>query len=301
VALAFARATQQNANIWTDATYATTLVDDPMMNRQHEQRRLDRRRSFNEVAALYDRARPAYPTDVVDAIVRWADIQPESTILEIGCGSGQLTVPLAAHGASIIALELGSDLAAIASLRTAPCPRVQVIEADFDRWSVPRAAFHVVVAATSFHWLDPDTRLNRCLDALRPDGALVIVETHWSAGSGADEFFTASQECYAQWDPNHDPDFIPTTLDAMPTRNQELEASQAIHEVRVQDFFHAREYTTAQYCALLGTFSDVHALGETSASGLLACIAGVIDTQFAGAVVRKDMYRVWSARKNALA
>lgn len=267
------------------------------MNRESEQKRLDRRWSFNDVASQYDRARPSYPSAVVDAVVRCAAIRPESKILEIGCGSGQLTVPLAAHGAAITALELGSHLAALASQRAAPFPRVEVIEADFDRWSLPRSAFDVVVAATSFHWLDPNTRLERCVDALRPHGTLAIVETHWSAGSGRDRFFTASQDCYARWDPRHDPDFLPPIAGTMSKRNGELEACQALRAIQVQEFVQERTYTAAQYSALLQTFSDVQALGEASAAGFVACIEHLIERDFGGVVVRKDLYRVWSAAK----
>jgi len=260
-----------------------------------ERTRLDRRRSFNEFATLYDRARPAYPAVVVDAIVRCANIVPNSAILEIGCGSGQLTVSLAERGASITALELGARLAALASEHTGRFSGVEIIETDFDLWPVPRAAFDVVVAATSFHWLDPATRLRKCLEALRPGGTLVIVETHWSAGSGVDPFFAMSQDCYARWDPNHDPGFQPTAPDAMSTRNPELDASPALQDVSVQDFVYARKYTAGEYGALLRTFSNVHALGETSARGLVTCVERLIETKFAGAIVRKDLYRVWSA------
>jgi SAM-dependent methyltransferase len=263
----------------------------------HESTRLDRRRSFNEVAVQYDRARPAYPAAVVDAVVRVGNVQAESNVLEIGCGSGQLTIPLAAHGGSITALELGAHLAALASQRAAQFPRVQVIETDFDRWPIPRAAFNIVVAATSFHWLDPDTRLSRCLEALRSDGVLLIIETHWGAGSGADPFFAASQDCYARWDPDHDPNFVPTAANAMSPRNPELEQCRELRDVRAQDFVHTRNYTAAEYGELLRTFSNVHALGERSANGLVACIEQLINMRFGGAVIRKDVYRVWSARR----
>lgn len=266
------------------------------MSRQREQR-LNRRLSFDEIASLYDRARPAYPTSVIDSILSAANIRPRATVLEIGCGSGQLTVPLALHDASITALELGSNLAALARQRTARFPSVGVIEADFDLWAVPRDAFDVVVAATSFHWLDPNTRATKCLDALRPGGTLLVLETHWSAGSGADAFFLASQACYARWDPSHDPDFKPALPDELPARHQELEVVPSFQDIRVRDVVHERSYSAAAYRALLETFSDVRALGPSSATGLAACVERLIETQFSGAVPRKDLYRVWSATK----
>src|ERR1700676_4699677 len=72
------------------------------------------RMTFDEVAEGYDRARPGYPSHMFDDLVTLAGLDPGARLVEIGCGTGQATVPLAERGLSIICVELGERLAAIA-------------------------------------------------------------------------------------------------------------------------------------------------------------------------------------------
>src|SRR4051812_7361231 len=68
------------------------------------------RTTFSEDAERYDRARPGYPTAMYDDLARLAGIGPGCRVLEIGCGTGQATIPLAERGCTIVAVELGAGL-----------------------------------------------------------------------------------------------------------------------------------------------------------------------------------------------
>ncbi|HEY2057143.1 MAG TPA: methyltransferase domain-containing protein, partial [Amycolatopsis sp.] len=69
------------------------------------------RTTFGEDAGRYDRARPGYPAAVFE------DFEAGTRVLEIGCGTGQASVPLAARGCVLTAVELSADLAAVASAK----------------------------------------------------------------------------------------------------------------------------------------------------------------------------------------
>jgi ubiquinone/menaquinone biosynthesis C-methylase UbiE len=60
--------------------------------------RLRLRATFDGVAERYDEARPRCPASLVDDLVARAGLRPGSWVLEIGPGTGQLTVALAARG-----------------------------------------------------------------------------------------------------------------------------------------------------------------------------------------------------------
>src|SRR5690348_11321955 len=68
---------------------------------------------FDEAAELYDRARPGYPTALFDDLAGLADLGPGRRVLEIGCGTGQASVPLAARGCALVCVELGPGMAAV--------------------------------------------------------------------------------------------------------------------------------------------------------------------------------------------
>jgi SAM-dependent methyltransferase len=255
-----------------------------------------RRESFDEVAELYGRARPGYPQRLVDYLLVLSGLSKRHRILEIGSGTGQLTVPLAEHGLSLVAVELGANLARVARRNLARFEQVEVVVADFDKWPLPLEPFDLVVAATSFHWLDPTTRIPRCARALRPDGALAIVETRWGVGSGDDPFFRESQSCYAGWDPDHDPAFRPPKPEELADRYEDFETSRVFDLIAHRRYRCEQEYNAAQYCDLLGTFSNIRAFEEQSRRGFLACIANLIESHFDGRVVRHDLYDLWLAR-----
>src|SRR5918912_2954256 len=97
----------------------------------------DRRRlraTFEEVPELYDRARPLYPAELFDDLVSYAGLEPGSRVLEIGCGTGQATLPLAERGFEVVCVELGAGLAAVARRKLAGFPRLEVVNAVFEEW-----------------------------------------------------------------------------------------------------------------------------------------------------------------------
>ncbi len=249
----------------------------------------DRRASFDSDAETYARGRPGYPAHLIEELTFLGKIGKGSRVLEIGPGAGQLSVELAARGTVLLAVELGSSLAAVTRRKLAPFPHANVLVADFDHWSAAPESFDAVVAATSFHWLDPSSRLAKCAWLLRPGGSLAIVETRWGVAFGADPFFAAIQACYARWTPNHDPgyrqlrpeDVTPFGLDSTVP-----EFATVAHRRYVV----TRVYSPAAYCELLSTFSDVLALEAPSRSGFLACVSNLINFQFSGTVARNDLY-----------
>lgn len=124
--------------------------------------------TFDGVAELYDRVRPGYPQEAIDHIL--AGIALDSRLLQIGCGTGQLTEPLAIRGYTITAVECGDNLARVGRRKLSEFPNARVVTADFERWNAP-APFDLVVAATAFHWLGPANRARVVANALLPDSS----------------------------------------------------------------------------------------------------------------------------------
>ncbi|HEV8065234.1 MAG TPA: class I SAM-dependent methyltransferase, partial [Acidimicrobiales bacterium] len=104
-----------------------------------------RKESFDGVAADYDRYRPRYPEQVVDTLMEMAGISAGSRVLEIACGTGQLSVPLASRGVELTAVELGENLAAVARRNLSPWPSASVEVSAFEAWPLPDRPFDAVV------------------------------------------------------------------------------------------------------------------------------------------------------------
>lgn len=135
----------------------------------------EQRFTFDEVAELYDRARPRYPTELVDDLVTLSAIPAGGQIFEIGCGTGQLSALLAARDFRMTCLEPGPSMARVARLRLASESRVEVVSQTFEAWPVEAGAFDLVVSAQAFHWVDPAIRFAKAAEALRSGGSLAVV------------------------------------------------------------------------------------------------------------------------------
>jgi SAM-dependent methyltransferase len=252
------------------------------------QRDRERRRwTFDEAAELYDRARPRYPSALFDDLADLAGIGPGARVLEIGPGTGQATVPLAERGCRVVAVELGADLAAVARRNLARFPTVEVVSAAFEDWPLPPEPFDVVLAATSFHWMDPAVRVTKAADALRPGGALATVTTHHVAG-GDESFFAAAQDCYERWDPETPPGGAQLSAAAdISSSSEELDRSGRFGPATFRRYEWERPYTTTSYLEVLLTYSGHRALDPTARTNLLDCIAQLIDTDHGGQITKR--------------
>ena len=79
----------------------------------------NKRKSFDAVAEIYNEVRTGYPEMLVEDILSLSRIPDKGRILEIGCGSGNATVAFARRGYTILGIELGANLAALAVLKEA--------------------------------------------------------------------------------------------------------------------------------------------------------------------------------------
>lgn len=250
------------------------------------------RDTFNEAAELYDRARPRYPPALVDELIRRVGLGPDSRVLEIGPGTGQLTVPIAESGCRLTAVELGPALAAVARRHLRAFPDAHVEVADFEQWALPSEPFDLVVCATSFHWLDPAVRVAKVPAALGPDGVLALVTTHHVEGGSVD-FFVRVQECYERWDPATPPGLRPLPEAGIATDTGELEEWGRVEAYR---FPQEISYSTQEYVDLLLTYSGHRALNAPARQGLLRCIRDLIETRHAGRVTKRFLHELLLVR-----
>ncbi|MFE9763620.1 class I SAM-dependent methyltransferase [Streptomyces sp. NPDC005808] len=255
---------------------------------------------FNEDPELYDRARPAYPPPLVEALITTAGLTPESRVLEVGPGTGQLTVPLARLGCRITAVELGSTVAAVTRRNLRPFPNARVEVGAFEEWPLPEEPFDLVVSATAFHWIDPAVRVPKAAAALAPGGTLALVTTeHVAGGSWDQDFCDLVQGCYERWDPTTPPGLrMPDESELLPDTS-EMDRSGHLDTVEVRRFAQEITYSAPEYLDLLCTFSNHRALDATALTGLLDCVGDLIENRNGGSVTKRTLHELITARRTA--
>lgn len=246
------------------------------------------RETFEQVPELYDRMRPGYPGELFDDLAALTGARTGSRVLELGCGTGQATVPLAGRGYEVVALEPGAGLADLARRRLAAFPSVDVVTSTFEEWPLPAEPFDLVLAATSFHWIAPEVRVAKAARALRPGGALAVVSTTHVAG-GDEQFFADVQRCYERWDPATPSGLRLRAATDVPHGCEEIGESGRFGSVTIRRYEHEQPYTAQEYSDLLLTYSGHRSMAPTAREALLSCIVQLIDEHYGGRITKRYM------------
>ena len=141
--------------------------------------RRHQRTLFDGVAGLYEETRPGYPNEIINFVVRTAGLGAGVAVLDVGCGTGQLTRPLARSGFSVTAIDIGPSLVAAARERLAESgdsAGVSFQVAAFEDFEAPDGSFDLIVSGAAFHWIDPEIRFRKSARLLRPGGWLALLE-----------------------------------------------------------------------------------------------------------------------------
>jgi SAM-dependent methyltransferase len=214
------------------------------------------RTSFDATADTYHQARPDYPETLFDTLVQDTSLKPGARLLEIGCGTGKATLPLARRGYRITCVELGGGLAAAARRNLAAFDGVQVADGSFETWlPTCQHSFDLVYAATSWHWLDPAARCALAWRWLRPSGHLAIWSALHVSPANGDPFFTEIQQIYDEIGEGLPPGSTFPQPGELGDCAAELDASGLFTTAVVRHFDWEVSYDANGYIQLLDTFS----------------------------------------------
>lgn len=170
------------------------------MTNQHQR---DVGRVFNEVAELYDRVRPAYPDELFADLVAITGIGEQSAVLEVGCGTGQATRSLARLRCSVTAVEPGPELAALAARNLETFGNVEIETSTFEEWDDGGRRFDLVLAASSWHWVDPATGWRRAHEVLRPAGWMALLWNIVVRRPGEPEVYAETADLHERYSPGN--------------------------------------------------------------------------------------------------
>jgi SAM-dependent methyltransferase len=249
-----------------------------------------------------------YPSELFDDLADLAGLRAGTRVLEIGCGTGQATLPLAERNYQVTAVELGPSLAAVARRKLAPFPNVAVTVGAFENWQLPPEPFDAVISATAFHWLDPSVRVTKAADALRVGGVLATIATHHIDGGDA-QLFIEVQDCYRRWFPEPPPYPPPQAGEGIPFRlptaadipmdTTELERSGLFEAAIFRRYEWEQSYSAQEYIDVLSTYSGHRALEEARRRHLFFCIERIIVERYSGRIRKRYLNELRIARRRA--
>lgn len=139
---------------------------------------------FAGAARYYARYRLPYPESFFDLLVDRFGLDRTSRVLDLGTGTGQLAIPLAARCGEVVALDISAEMIAEGA-------RVAAAGLANLRWAVMAAEAvpptlgpcQLVTIGQAFHWMDRDVVLARVREVLTPGGGIALagMGTIWGA------------------------------------------------------------------------------------------------------------------------
>jgi SAM-dependent methyltransferase len=149
-----------------------------------------------EAAAYYRRYRHGYPSAVIDALADAFKLTGQDVTVDLGCGTGQLTLPMAAQVRAVIGMDVEPDMleharqvALDADVRNV----MWLLGADTDipalRGALGDSSVGAVTIAQALHWMNHGDLFKAVVPLVRPGGGIAVVtngtplwlqETEWS-------------------------------------------------------------------------------------------------------------------------
>jgi SAM-dependent methyltransferase len=257
----------------------------------------DRRLTFNQAALDYEAVRPTYPDELIEDILKVSAMPENGRILEIGCGTGQASLPFARRGHPMTCLDIGPELLSLAAQKCQAYPQVRFVCTAFEDWQPGEDKFDLLLSATAFHWIPPQIGYPKAASLLKNTGYIALFwNYHPRPYTG---FFVEVQDIYRQVVPEWgDPNSGPSLEEDIRLTETEIDQTGLFEPVLVKRYPWKKDYPTEVYLRLLNTHSDHRMLEESQKRGLFSEIGALINERYGGKITRLYLTVLYIASKS---
>lgn len=155
---------------------------------------------FAGTAADYAAFRPAYPAALLERVRAAAAPGSPSRLVDLGCGTGELAVPLSAYVDECRALDVSPEMLRHGRERARRAGRANIewTQAPAEALELPDGSVSLVTVGAAFHWMDRRLVGARALRWLRPGGSLVVAGSN-STWNGTEDWQKLAVEVIQRW------------------------------------------------------------------------------------------------------
>lgn len=242
-----------------------------------------RKNWYSNVAEAYNKVRPRYPKELINRAVEIAQLPAEAAILELGCGPGIATVPFAELGFSILCLEPSKEACNLAKENCAAYPKVEIQQTTFEEWELETGRFNAVLAATSFHWINPEVGCAKAANALQGDGSLILLwnmtpQPHYDVYQNLYEIYQIYAPSLARYED------IKTQKEIVKALGQKAIESDRFKNLVSEQIPCEVTYSTDNFLLLLSTLTPYLKLDAPIRDALFAGLRKKIEQNYGGSI-----------------
>ena len=249
--------------------------------------------SFNNFPTRYDQGRPIFDLTLVQNLLQQMDIAENEQILEIGPATGPLTVTLLQCGLNVVAVEPGPQLVSYLQSQPWADEKLQVVCSTFEAFN-SEDSFAAIIAANSFHWVDPVVGYQKAYDLLRPDGTLcllwtfpILADAHLQQQLNDEVFINEAQDFRRQPE-----EYVALINDSMSQGREELVANSQFDKPLQDDFFNMQlTWSVEQYITFQRSLANGDLISDTVANRIREVLGAnndvLLDNYIAVTLARK--------------
>lgn len=153
---------------------------------------------FTSRVPYYHIYRPHYPRAVTDLMAEKMGLTNQSSVADIGAGTGISSELFLSYGCTVYAVEPNEEMRAVAVGHYGDVPGFRAVDGTADATSLANASVDFVVAGQAFHWFNPRNAKLEFARILKPGGYIVLF---WNERTeGASPFLDAFNRVMTQFD-----------------------------------------------------------------------------------------------------
>lgn len=132
---------------------------------------------FKGTAHYYAKYRMSYPAEFFDFAIRYFKLNGKGRLLDLGCGTGRLTIPFAKHFEEVIGLDPEQEMLDEAAKEAdkAKVKNIKFILQKAEEITSDLGTFRITTMGASFHWMEQAKVLKKVYALTENTGGLVIV------------------------------------------------------------------------------------------------------------------------------
>jgi ubiquinone/menaquinone biosynthesis C-methylase UbiE len=208
---------------------------------------------FDECADTYAQYRPTYPDAAVEKILSAFDLNPGKLICDLGAGTGVMSLLIARHGISVIALEPLEMMRKKGAMAAAECGLPVIFAASrAEQIALRDQSVDAVVCAQAFHWFEAESALKEIHRVLKPEGGLALVWNNWNWRRIG--WLAKLEQLIMKYNPQHHPSYRAKDW------AQIVNGSGLFSPVQTFEYFHDRTVREDELLGLVDSFSYVRVI-----------------------------------------
>lgn len=145
------------------------------------------RQVWSRRASTWDHHTPAGLEKVIAAVLAAAAVSPGDKVVDLGCGTGHLSLPLAERGARVLAVDVSPAMVQRLGFkaRERSVVGLECLTAPMERLSLAAGSVDLIVSCYALHHLrdaDKDRLVATAYHWLRPGGTLLVADMMFGRG-----------------------------------------------------------------------------------------------------------------------